>query len=133
MDRKTKDELYKKAKIAREKAYVPYSEFPLGAAVLTSNGKIYTRNNIENATYSLTNCAERTAIFKAVSEGDKNIEAIMVVSGTDDPVTPCGACRQVISEFGNDIEVIMMNLKGEEIRCNIAELLPNAFNQGDME
>ena len=133
MDKNVKKELFEKAKAARENAYVPYSEFPLGAALLTSDGKIFTGCNIEIANYGLTNCAERTAIFKAVSEGFKDFEAIIVVSGTDKPVTPCGSCRQVISEFGDNIEVIMMNLEGEEINSNIKELLPGAFKQEDIE
>lgn len=133
MDKEIKEKLFKKARAARENAYVPYSEFPLGAALLTSDGKIFTGCNIEIANYGLTNCAERTAIFKAVSEGYKDFEAVIVVSGTDKPVTPCGSCRQVISEFGDDIEVIMMNIDGKEKSSNIKELLPGAFKQEDIE
>jgi cytidine deaminase len=133
VNNKTKKELIKRATEAREKAYVPYSEFPLGAALLTEDGEIFTGSNIENATYGLTNCAERTAIFKSVSEGYNNIEAVLIVSDTDKPVTPCGSCRQVISEFGGQIEVIMVTLDGKEISRQINELLPGPFKQEDME
>ena len=92
--------LIEAARQAREKAYAPYSRFKVGAAVLTSDGKIYTGCNIENASYGMSNCAERTAIFKAVSEGETKLEALAVIGDTNTPISPCGACRQVIAEFG---------------------------------
>ncbi len=133
MNQKTKNELISKAKEAREKAYVPYSGFPIGAAVLTTGGKIFTGSNIENAAYGLTNCAERTAIFKAISEGYKKFEAILIITDTDKPVTPCGSCRQVFTEFGDDIEVISTNYKGDELSYTSGELLPGAFDKDQME
>ena len=93
----TDEELIEVAKEYRENAYVPYSKFKVGAAVLTKSGKVYGGCNIENASYPVTNCAERTAIFKAVSEGEKELVAIAVVADTEDPCSPCGACRQVMA------------------------------------
>lgn len=120
-------ELVKKALDAREKAYAPYSNFKVGAALLTNDNRIFTGCNVENASYGLSNCAERTAIFKAVSDGAKEISAIAIVCGGDAYCSPCGACRQVIAEFGQDIQVIMANEKGEYTVGNIQQLLPGAF------
>ncbi|RSL30895.1 cytidine deaminase [Salibacterium salarium] len=129
----TDEELLEKAKDARTSAYVPYSRFPVGAALLTDNGEVYTGSNIENASYGLTNCAERTAVFKAVSEGKKNVTSIAVVADTDEPVSPCGACRQVLSEFlPSDGKVILGNLHGMASETTIAELLPGAFQAKDL-
>ena len=132
MKDKIKEKLITKATAARENAYVPYSEFPVGAAVLTAQGEIYTGCNVENSSYGLCNCAERTAIFKSVSEGDKDIEAIAVVADTDGPCSPCGACRQVIMEFGPEIDVIMTNLNGDTIVKQANELLWGAFSGDDL-
>ncbi|MFD1781254.1 cytidine deaminase [Fredinandcohnia salidurans] len=127
------EELINEAKIARELAYVPYSKFKVGAAILTKDGKVYHGCNIENAAYSVTNCAERTALFKAVSEGDKEFAAIAVVADTERPVPPCGACRQVISELcGRDTKVFLSNLKGDVQEITIDELLPGAFTPEDL-
>lgn len=120
------------ARQAREKAYVPYSQFPVGAALLTEDGQLYTGCNIENASYGLTNCAERTAIFKAVSEGHRRVKAIAVIADTEGPVSPCGACRQVMSQFGPDARVILTNLKGDVSVTTVAELLPGAFRETDL-
>jgi cytidine deaminase len=121
------------AKKVIKNAYVPYSEFPLAAALLTKDGNIFTGVNIENAAYGSTMCAERTAIFKAVSEGYTEFEALLLLSNTKKPITPCGACRQVISEFSKDIDIIMTtNNNGELIKKN-KELLPSSFNKDDME
>ncbi len=117
---------------ARDKSYSPYSGFPIGAALLTNDGEVFTGTNVENASYGLTNCAERTAIFKAVSEGYREYEAIAIVADTERPVPPCGSCRQVLQEFGNDIIVIMANLKGEHLQYTISDLLPGAFDRKDM-
>ncbi|WP_010678163.1 cytidine deaminase [Bacillus timonensis] len=127
------EELIDEAKKARELAYVPYSKFKVGAAILTKDGKVYHGCNIENAAYSVTNCAERTALFKAVSEGDKEFAAIAVVADTERPVPPCGACRQVISELcGRDTKVYLSNLKGDVQEITIDELLPGAFTPEDL-
>nr|WP_304218711.1 cytidine deaminase [Fredinandcohnia onubensis] len=127
------EELINEAKKARELAYVPYSKFKVGAAILTKDGKVYHGCNIENAAYSVTNCAERTALFKAVSEGDKEFAAIAVVADTERPVPPCGACRQVISELcGRDTKVFLSNLKGAVQEITIDELLPGAFTPEDL-
>ena len=127
------EELINEAKKARELAYVPYSKFKVGAAILTKDGKVYHGCNIENAAYSVTNCAERTALFKAVSEGDKEFAAIAVVADTERPVPPCGACRQVISELcGRDTKIFLSNLKGDVQEITIDELLPGAFTPEDL-
>lgn len=115
-------------------AYVPYSKFPVGAAVLTKDGKIYTGCNIENASYPLTNCAERTAIFKAVSEGDMEFEKILITGGTEGPISPCGACRQVMAEFcAPNMPVVLTNTKGDTFETTVSDLLPGAFTSKDME
>ena len=120
------------ARQAREKAYAPYSRFKVGAAVLTSDGKIYTGCNIENASYGMSNCAERTAIFKAVSEGETKLEALAVIGDTNAPISPCGACRQVIAEFGIK-QVAMANLKGGVKIVTLEELLPFSFAKADLD
>lgn len=118
---------------ARKQAYTPYSHFQVGAAVLTANEKVYLGCNIENASYGLCNCAERTAIFKAISEGEKEIAAIAVVGDTEGPISPCGACRQVIAEFATeDTIIILANLKGDVRETSIQELLPGFFTAKDM-
>ncbi|WP_066050556.1 cytidine deaminase [Robertmurraya korlensis] len=125
--------LIKEAKIAREKAYVPYSKFQVGAALLTADGKVYHGCNVENAAYSMTNCAERTAFFSAYAEGDRQFEMLAVVADTEGPVSPCGACRQVISELcPKDMKVILTNLKGDIQELTVAELLPGAFSAEDL-
>jgi len=118
---------------AREKAYTPYSKFKVGAALLTGDGHIFTGCNVENASYGLTCCAERTAVFKAVSEGHREFDAIAVVADVPKLCSPCGACRQVLSEFGGDIKVHMGNVKGEYVTTTVNELLPGYFNAEDLE
>ena len=125
------EELIKIAKEYREHAYVPYSKFKVGAAVLAGSGKIYGGCNIENASYPVTNCAERTAIFKAVSEGETELKAIAVVADTQDPCSPCGACRQVMAEFKIP-RIIMTNMKGNTQVVSLGELLPFAFSDKDL-
>ncbi|MBV6683857.1 cytidine deaminase [Rossellomorea sp. RS05] len=121
------------AKAARELAYVPYSRFQVGAALLTKDGKVYRGCNIENAAYSMCNCAERTALFKAYSEGDKDFSMLAVVADTKRPVPPCGACRQVISELcSKDMRVVLTNLNGDVQELTVAELLPGAFSPEDL-
>ena len=121
------DKLIAEAKMAREKAYAPYSNFKVGAAVLTIDGKIFIGCNVENSSYGLSICAERAAIFNAVSSGYKKFTKIAVVTDSEPPSSPCGACRQVIFEFGDDIEVIMANLKGDIKIMKINELLKDGF------
>ena len=128
-----KNSLIQEAIEARKQAYTPYSTFKVGAAVLTAGGRVFRGCNIENASYGLTNCAERTAIFKAVSEGEPKVEAIAIVADTEGPVSPCGACRQVIAEFSdNNTKVYLSNLKGDLLETSIAELLPGFFKSTDM-
>lgn len=116
-----------------DKAYVPYSHFPVGAALHTKDGKTYTGCNIENASFGLSNCAERTAIFKAVSEGEKEFDYLVVTGATEGPISPCGACRQVMVEFfAPDMKVLLTNKEGKVKETTVAELLPGAFQAGDM-
>lgn len=115
-------------------AYVPYSNFPVGAALLTKNGEVYSGCNIENASYPLSNCAERTAMFKAISEGQKSFEKLVVTGNTEGPISPCGACRQVLIEFCEpDMPVVLTNKKGDTLNTTVAELLPGAFKEKDMD
>lgn len=129
----TELQLIEKAKKAAENAYVPYSGFTVGAALLCENGKIYTGCNIENAAYSPTNCAERTAFFKAVSEGERDFEAIAIVGGKDcdftDFCSPCGVCRQVMAEFCNKDFRVILGKNGEDFKAyTLADLLPESFS-----
>ena len=116
---------------ARENAYSPYSHFAVGAALLCEDGTLYEGCNIENASYGLTNCAERTAIFKAVSEGHIKFKALAVVADTEGPCAPCGACRQVMAEFKIPL-VIMGNSMGNIKIVTIEELLPFSFSECDV-
>lgn len=116
---------------ARENAYSPYSHFAVGAALLCEDGTLFEGCNIENASYGLTNCAERTAIFKAVSEGHVTFKALAVVADTEGPCAPCGACRQVVAEFKIPI-IIMGNLMGNVKIVTIEELLPFSFSECDV-
>ena len=125
-------ELVELAKKYRENAYVLYSKFKVGAAVVTEGGKVYGGCNIENSSYPVTNCAERTAIFKAVSEGEMALAALAVVADTDGPCAPCGACRQVIAEFRIP-KIIMANMKGAVRTVTLEELLPFAFSGDDLK
>ena len=119
-------ELIELARKAREFSYSPYSKFKVGAALITHDGKVYSGCNIENASFGITNCAERTAIFKAVSEGAREIDTIAIIADSDGPCSPCGACRQAMAEFKVK-RVIMANLKGEVKAVSLAELLPYSF------
>ena len=116
---------------ARENAYCPYSHFAVGAALLCEDGTLFEGCNIENASYGLTNCAERTAIFKAVSEGHIKFKALAVVADTEGPCAPCGACRQVMAEFKIPL-IIMGNLMGNIKIVTIEELLPFSFSECDV-
>lgn len=116
---------------ARENAYSPYSHFAVGAALLCEDGTLYEGCNIENASYGLTNCAERTVIFKAVSEGHIKFKALAVVADTEGPCAPCGACRQVMAEFKIPL-IIMGNLMGNIKIVTIEEVLPFSFSEYDV-
>jgi cytidine deaminase len=115
------------ARSASERAYSPYSRFAVGAAVLTASGRIFTGCNVENASYGLTNCAERTAVFKAVSEGERVIKAVAVFTPTEVATPPCGACRQVLYEFGPCCLVISLGLGHQRSLSRLDRLLPGAF------
>lgn len=126
-------ELILKAFQGRKNAYAPYSGFKVGAAVLTEDGNIYTGCNIENASYGATNCAERTAIFKAVSEGHENVKAIAIVGEKNKYTYPCGICRQVMAEFAlPDIKIILAKNEREYIVKTLDEILPGAFTKKDL-
>ena len=130
MERK---ELVKLAIDAREKAYVPYSKFKVGAAIEMEDGTVFTGCNIENASYGATNCAERTAIFKAVSEGHSIIKKIAIVGDMATYTAPCGICRQVIDEFAaKDIEIVLIKNQDEYIVKTLEEILPGAFTKEDL-
>ena len=131
MKEKEIQKLINRAIVARETSYSPYSHFGVGAALLCEDDTVYEGCNIENASYGLTNCAERTAIFKAVSEGHKRFKALAVVADTEGPCSPCGACRQVISEFEIP-RIIMANLKGDYTVVELDELLPFRFAANSM-
>lgn len=123
-------ELIKIALDYRSRAYIPYSNFNVGAAVLCESGKIYGGCNVENASFGATNCAERTAIFKAVSEGESKIKAIAIVGSLSEITYPCGICRQVISEFGDDdVKVILAKSEDDYIIKDMSEILPGAFKK----
>jgi cytidine deaminase len=117
------------AELARENAYAPYSRFTVGAAVLGAKGRMYAGCNVENASYGLSMCAERTAIFAAVSAGEKKIQSVAVVSGGREPAAPCGACRQVLHEFAAapDMSIVLATTEGQQIESTLAELLPRPF------
>jgi len=115
------------ARVAREAAYTPYSRFPVGAALLTAQGDVYTGSNIENSSFGLTVCAERVAVFGAVAAGARNFSGIALIADAPEPVTPCGACRQVLYEFAPDLWVVCANLQGKQKMFRLRELLPEAF------
>ncbi len=123
------DALMREAFAARQNAYAPYSRFPVGAALLADSGKIYSGCNVENGSYGLTICAERSAVFKAVSEGEKRFTAIAIVADSEKPIAPCGACLQVLGEFQTDMMVIMSNTRFERRLMNINTLLPEIFRR----
>ncbi len=115
------------ARQGREAAHAPYSNFPVGAAVLTASGHIFTGCNIENASFGATMCAERVAIFAAVAAGQRQFQALAVVADTPEPVAPCGLCRQVLAEFSPACQIILANLKGDYQVLTLDQLLPMAF------
>ena len=127
-----KDLLIEAAKQARENAHAPYSNFRVGAALRSTSGRIFGGCNVENATYGLTMCAERVAIFKAVSEGERGFSAIAVVTDTEVLTPPCGSCRQLIWEFCGDIPVSMANLKGKMEVIQMRDLFPRPFDDSNL-
>ncbi len=124
----TKERLIELAKEARERAYAPYSEFKVGAALLTTDGEVFAAGNVENASYGLSICAERVALVKAVSEGYTDFQKLVIVADTEEPCPPCGICRQMLYEFSQDLPVLMVNLKGKEKESALSKLLPDAFS-----
>ncbi len=120
--------LVEAAKKVRENARAPFSNFRVGAALLTNGGEIFTGCNVENASYGLTMCAERVAIFKAISEGEREFQKIVVAADTDELTPPCGACRQIIWEFCGDVEIVLTNLQGKTETMKMGELFPKAFD-----
>ena len=125
--------LAEKAVEAKSKALPTYSNFHVGAALITVDDKIYTGCNIESSSYSLTICAERTAIFKAISEGERKFNAIAVAGDTEGFISPCGACRQVISDLCGNIDIVLVNSKNETKVMKTSELLPFAFSDKDLK
>ncbi|CAF1479881.1 unnamed protein product [Rotaria sp. Silwood1] len=127
-------ELFNEARLAKYKAYCPYSHFRVGTALLTSTGKIYSGCNIENTSYPLSTCAERTIVVKAVSEGEKSFQKIVITSDVEIGfIGPCGSCRQTLAEFGLDLDVYLINIKNESKMYKLRDLLPVAFIPHDLE
>jgi len=127
------DKLRRAAQTAAENAYCPYSKFAVGAGVLTETGEIFSGCNVENASFGLTICAERNAVFQAVANGHRKIVAVAVATGTDSPTPPCGACRQVIHEFGPEAEILSFARDGTLLRQTLDRLLPKAFGPDNVD
>ncbi len=121
------------AKKAAQQSYSPYSRFPVGAAVLMEDGSVFTGCNVENASFGLTNCAERTALFSAVAQGRRQVRCVVVYTPTPGPTAPCGACRQVINEFGPEARVISACDGAETVDVTLSALLPGAFGPANLE
>jgi cytidine deaminase len=128
----TNDALIAAARAARENAHAPYSNFRVGAALRAKSGRIFGGCNVENSTYGLTVCAERVAIWKAISEGERGFDAIAVVTDTDRLTPPCGACRQLLWEFCGDADVVMANLKGKVEVIKMSALFPSPFDSSHL-
>jgi cytidine deaminase len=122
------DPLTEAALMARENAFAPFSKFMVGAALEDSDGRIHTGCNVENATYGLTMCAERVAVFKAISEGARKFRRVAVAADTDSPTPPCGACRQILWEFCGDIEIVLVNPRGKTETHRLKDLFPKPFD-----
>lgn len=125
----TDQQLIQKAKSVRKNAYAPYSNFKVSCALLSSTGKVYTGVNVENASYGLTTCAERMAVFTAVSQGERDFEKIAIVTNTEEPKYLCGACLQVLSEFCQDLKIICATVSGKRKNYTLKVLLPKAFKK----
>ena len=121
------EELITRARQAQKNAYAPFSQFKVGAALLTDNGQIYSGCNVENSTYGATNCAERTAVFTAVCDGARSFQKIVVVTDSEDPVMPCGICRNVLFEFSPNMEIIAVGTSGKTERVKVSALFPKGF------
>lgn len=128
MSEESFEKLIETATAARLQSVAPFSNFLVGAAVKTKNGKVYTGCNVESASYGLTVCAERVAIWKALSEGEREFTELAIVADTGSLTPPCGTCRQIIHEFCKNATIVLANLRGETQTCNIKELLPRAFD-----
>ena len=126
------ERLVKAAQAVREYAYAPYSEFAVGAAILTDDGQVFSGANVESATYGLTTCAEQVAILKAVSEGHQRFQRIAVCTDKDPPATPCGLCRQMLAEFVEDIGIILVNPAGKREYTRLSDIFPHAFRPRDL-
>ncbi len=126
------NELVEAAKRARTRAYAPYSRYQVGAAVRGDNGKVYLGANIENASYGLALCAERNAVAAAILDGCKQITGVAVITSTSPPAAPCGMCRQTLAEFAREMDVVMVNEKGERVDTTLSALLPRAFRPEDL-
>jgi cytidine deaminase len=126
------EQLIAEALRARENAHAPYSNFRVGAALRSTSGRIFGGCNVENATYGLTVCAERVAIFKAISEGEHGFDAIAVVTDTETLTPPCGACRQLIWEFCRDVPVVLANLRGKQELLRMRDLFPKPFDASNL-
>jgi cytidine deaminase len=126
-------ELIKEAVKVRENAYAPYSHYQVGAVLLGKSGRIYTGCNVENASFGATICAERVAAVKAVSEGETDFEALVVVVDGPEPGSPCGICRQFLAEFGLGLKLILVNLDGKKIETGLEQYLPHAFGPGNLK
>lgn len=127
------DALYDAALEAREQAYVPYSQFSVGAALLMDSGEIYAGANVENASYGATICAERSAICTAVAHGERRATALLVITDTEQPAAPCGICRQVLAEFADELPIIMANTQGGREPTTLDALLPFRFGKSDLD
>lgn len=127
-----KEKLIQLALEARLKAYAPYSDFKVGAALLTQSGKIYTGCNVENVSYGAAICAERTAAVKAVSDGERSFKALAVATASATPIAPCGICRQFLSEFGMDLQIYLVNPQGTVIETSLQECFPNIMTSNDL-
>jgi cytidine deaminase len=123
------DALFAAARAAFDRALADYSQFKVGAALETADGQIVSGCNIENASYGLTMCAERVAMFKALSDGERGFRRILILTDTEEPTPPCGACRQILWEFGGDLEILLANLTGVTATYRLGTLLPVAFDR----
>ena len=130
---RTEQELRELAEQARANAWAPYSGFHVGAAVEAADGRVFAGCNVENASYGLTNCAERVALGAAIAAGARGFRRVVIVSDAEGPASPCGACRQVLAEFGRDLEVVSFGTNGTRAQWGIEELLPAAFRSDDMD
>jgi cytidine deaminase len=128
----TDDKLVRRAMDAKEMAYAPYSGFRVGAALLTKNGSVYLGCNVENGSYGLSICAERVAIGNALSVGESEFETLVVATDSEDFISPCGACRQVIWEFAKELRILLANVKGEVETTNIRTLFPSPFTPNNL-